>query len=179
MICTVSFAPFSVNHGATYDIIHHACTLMLMILIGPLVIKDIVMRPQEPHIAIHAKFLLVHSAANCINLMRDTDIYFEMRTQHQKLRLLRQQLWGSSRQLPTLRAGAFAYESFEEFESLVQALKTGAYGPPVPVGLIESCDGVLRRGLDLGMHDKIRFNIQDAAPCDAGDVSYLVLRAAT
>jgi len=92
VICTLSFAPFSVDDGATYDVIHHACTLMLMILIGPLVIKDIVMRAQQPNIAIHAKFLLVHTAANCINLMRDTDIYFEMRTQHQKLRLLRQQL---------------------------------------------------------------------------------------
>ena len=84
---------------------------------------------------------------------------------------------GTSRQLPTLRAGGLAFESLEEFDSLVQGLKTGAYGPAVPDGVIESCDGVMRRSLELGMHEKIRFDIQAAAPCVAGDVSYLVLRA--
>ena len=68
-------------------------------------------------------------------------------------------------------------ESLEEFESLVQGLKSGSYGPPVPDGIIESCDRVIRESLDIALHDKIRFDIQVTAPCALGDVSYLVLRA--
>jgi len=84
---------------------------------------------------------------------------------------------GTSRPVPILRAGGSVFESLDEFDSLTKVLNSGAYGPSVPHGVLEKCDGAIRRNLQLHAHEKIRFDIQATAPCVMGDVSYLVLRA--